>query len=263
MRYALHLVTGCLTGMALLSVTEARAADAEDDRWQFQLTPYVFAAGLEDTLGVRGVEADVDVDFSDILDHLDLALMGAFEARRGRWGILFDGLYTKLSGEASRSWQGPLGIGSATGTLEVTTRMQVYQLAAAYRIGTRIPIDLIGGARYTEIDNALDLTVTTGGLLPGGTRSLSADEIWWDPLVGARVILPFAERWTVALYGDVGGFGVGSDFTYQVIAGVNWHFSKGFSADAGYRYLYQDFEDDGLVWDIAMHGPFLGLGIRF
>jgi opacity protein-like surface antigen len=65
------------------------------------------------------------------------------------------------------------------------------------------------------------------------------------------------------LYGDVGGFGVGSDSTYQAIGGVVWQFSQRFSASAGYRYLYQDFEDDGFVWDMAMHGPFLGLGVKF
>ena len=78
-----------------------------------------------------------------------------------------------------------------------------------------------------------------------------------------RVIVPFAQQWSMVLYGDVGGFGIGSDLTYQAIAGINWQFSKHFSAKAGYRYLYQDFEDAGFVWDMAAHGPYLGLGIRF
>jgi opacity protein-like surface antigen len=56
---------------------------------------------------------------------------------------------------------------------------------------------------------------------------------------------------------------VGSDLTYQAIAGANWQFAKNFSAKAGYRYLHQDFEVDGFVWDMALHGVYLGLGIRF
>jgi hypothetical protein len=30
---------------------------------------------------------NVDMSFSDILEHLDAGLMGAFEARKGRWGF--------------------------------------------------------------------------------------------------------------------------------------------------------------------------------
>jgi len=263
MRNALRVVTGFVIGIMMLSMTGARAADGGHDRWQFELTPYLFASGLDGTTGAQGVEADVEMGFDDILDQLEAGLMGTFELRRGRWGILLDGLYFEVGDQRSSSWQGPLGIGSATGELDVTTTMQMYQLSAGYRFGERVTVDLIGAARYTQLDTDLDLVVTTGGLLPGGTRSLSANESWWDPVVGVRVIVPLAQRWSMVLYGDVGGFGVGSDLTYQAIAGINWQFSKHFSAKAGYRYLYQDFEDEGFVWDMAAHGPYLGLGIRF
>lgn len=32
---------------------------------------------------------------------------------------------------------------------------------------------------------------------------------------------------------------------------------------AGYRYYYQDYKDNSFVWDMAAHGLYLGLGIRF
>jgi outer membrane receptor protein involved in Fe transport len=262
MHSVVRLIAGFVTALAVLPIG-ARTADAADDRWEFELTPYLFAAGLSGTTGTQGVQADVSMGFDDILARLEAGLMGTFEARRGRWGVLFDGLYFRLGDERANSWRGPLGIGSATGALDVTTTMQMVQLAAAYRVGERFPLDLIAGARYTKIDADLDLVVTTGGLLPGGTRSLSSSESWWDPVAGVRALLPLSERWSVLLYGDIGGFGVGSDLTYQAIAGVNWQFSKHVSAKAGYRYLYQDFEKNGFVWDMAAQGPYLGVGIKF
>jgi hypothetical protein len=36
-----------------------------------------------------------------------------------------------------------------------------------------------------------------------------------------------------------------------------------FAAKAGYRYRYQDYEDNGFVGDMLAHGFCLGLGIRF
>ncbi len=35
------------------------------------------------------------------------------------------------------------------------------------------------------------------------------------------------------------------------------------SAQAGYRYLLEDFDDDGFVYDVALHGPLVGFSFRF
>jgi len=43
---------------------------------------------------------NVGMSFSDILENLDAGLMGAFEARKGRWGVLLDAIYMKLEGSA-------------------------------------------------------------------------------------------------------------------------------------------------------------------
>jgi opacity protein-like surface antigen len=264
MRHMRWVLAGCAAGTAMFAMLGARAQGTEE-RWQFEATPYLFGAGLDGTVGVRGVEAEVDAELEDIFDNLDSAFMGTIELRRGRFGLLLDGLYFKLKDEGAQSWSGPAGIGSATGELEATSTMRVYQVAAAYRIGERTTVDLIAGARYTQVDAELDLTVTTAGLLPGGARSVSDDRSWWDPVIGARVLIPIGERWTAVLYGDFGGFDVGSDSTYQLIAGLNWQFAQHFSLKAGYRYIYQDYEDDddGFKWDMAAYGPYLGLGIRF
>jgi opacity protein-like surface antigen len=244
--------------------SNALAAEDGEQRWQFEFTPYLFAAGLKGTSGTQGVTADIDVPFDKVFDHLDGAFMGVFEARTGNWAFGFDGLYVRLEGERSRSWQGPAGIGSATGELDVAIKQQVYTPYAGYRVvDGRTTVYVIGAARYTQLDTELNLVTTTGGLLPGGTRTQNGSKSWWDPVVGASIAVPFAEHWSAVGYVDVGGFGVGSDLTYQAIAGANWQFAKNFSAKAGYRYLYQDFEEDGFVWDMALHGVYLGLGIRF
>jgi hypothetical protein len=266
MRCMTRFIAGWVAaGVAMLGTAGARADTSADGGWQFEATPYFWGSSLNGTLAVQGVEADLDAEFEDIFENLDSAFMASLELRRGRWGLLLDGIYFKLADEGAQSWQGPGGIGSATGELEATSTMQVYQFAVGYRVSEEIAVDLIAGARYTQLDTELDLTVTTGGLLPGGARSVSSEQDWWDPIVGLRFLVPFGERWTGVLYADYGGFGVGSDSTYQLIAGVNWQFAKHFSLKAGYRYVYQDYEDDdeGFEWDMVASGPYLGLGIRF
>jgi opacity protein-like surface antigen len=254
-----------LTAVVLAALAvPAQADQPATDEWQFEITPYLFGSALSGTTGVGSVTADVDMSFGDLLNNLDSGFMAMAEARKGPWGFAFDGVYFRLKNEQTSSWQGPGGIGTATGDLQATMTQQIYQLAAMYRfMDAAIKVDVIGAGRYTQLDTDLNLVTTTGPLLPGGTRTVSASESWWDPVIGVRVLAPFAEHWSFVGYADIGGFGIGSKTTYQAIAGVNWQISKTFAAKTGYRYFYQDYENNGFVWNMTAQGLYLGLGIGF
>ena len=69
----------------------------------------------------------------------------------------------------------------------------------------------------------------------------------------------------------VGGFGVGSDFTWQVVGGFNWTRERKFlgmdvSGVIGYRALSVDYTEGGsskFAYDNVLHGPLLGLRFSF
>jgi hypothetical protein len=63
------------------------------------------------------------------------------------------------------------------------------------------------------------------------------------------------------VYADIGAGGSG--LTYQLLAGVNWQFSKTLSAKFGYHHFYQDYTNDDLKWDMTTSGAFVGLEIKF
>ena len=65
--------------------------------------------------------------------------------------------------------------------------------------------------------------------------SLSKSEGWFDPIVGARLWLPLAGSFSGILRGDVGGFGVGSDRTWQLGAHLRYAFSNSVSPLGGHR----------------------------
>ena len=79
--------------------------------------------------------------------------------------------------------------------------------------------------------------------------------------------LDFADKWKLAGRGDIGGFGVGSDFAWQGLAAVNWQPFKYVSFIGGYRALYQDYEEgsglDYFRYDVTIHGPVVGLNFRW
>ncbi len=137
-------------------------------------------------------------------------------------------------------------------------------LAAAvmYRaVEGRTPVDVVGGLRYNKLDVEATADFTLLGLAASRTRS--GDKDWVDPYIGLRFQHPIANRWALVGYADVGGFGVGSDFTWQAALGVNYEISKSVSAKFGYRHLSVDYDKDGFLFDMKMDGLYLGLGIRF
>jgi hypothetical protein len=259
------ILLGAIFSLAVPAPASAQTETVTDtDKWQFEITPYIFAAGMNGKTGIGSVTSNVDMSFDDILKNLDQGFMALFEARKGPWTYSLEGVYFKLKDEGAKSWQGPLG-SSSTGSLEATMTEQLYQLTAAYRVlDEHTKVDVLGAARYTQLDTELNLVVSSSGsLLPGGSNSISGTENWWDPVIGARVLVPLADAWTLVGYADYGGFGVGSDPTYQLLAGVNWQFSKSVNAKAGYRYLYQDYKNNNFVWDMTSSGYYLGAGFKF
>jgi opacity protein-like surface antigen len=260
-RIASALLAGMLgAGTAATAQTTA----AQTGNWQFELTPYFWAAGMKGDVQVGSLpKISTDVSFSDIADVLDFGLMGAFEARKGRWGVLFDAIYMKLSmdGTASRTGPGPIGA-TATASASLEMKQTLLAAAASYRaVEGRSPVDVIGGLRYAKIEASADIDAGFFGL--SGTVSRSGDVHWVDPYIGARIQHPIADRWTLVGYADIGGFGVGSDFTWQAIVGVNYDFSKSLSGKLGYRYLSVDYDKNGFRYDMDSYGAYLGVGIRF
>jgi opacity protein-like surface antigen len=104
---------------------------------------------------------------------------------------------------------------------------------------------------------SLDTTVTVGAL------SASKSTTYVDPLVGVRVGYAATERVTLNASANIGGFGVGSEFTWEAYAGANYAFTERVSAELGYRYLSIDYENDGKEIDMQMFGPFTALVFKF
>jgi hypothetical protein len=105
----------------------------------------------------------------------------------------------------------------------------------------------------------------------GGGPQVDADKHWVDPVVGIRTLWELTPKWTVTALGDIGGFGAGSEFSWQAAGLVGYRF--GLLGDdnakvlAGCRALYQDYKSGSgrneFKWDMTLHGPVLGLAIGF
>ena len=233
----------------------AMAQETEPDQWEFSATPYVWFTSLEgEVASIRGLPpADVDASFSDLWENLDFTFMGNFQAQRGRFGVTVDLMYFDLSADGD----GPTANFSRT---EIDLKAFVGTFAPSYRAVEEdsFDLDVLAGARLWFTDTELTLR---SGTVP----NLSDDEkeAWVDPLVGVRGVFSATDNVSVRGYADIGGFGVSSDITYQLFAGVGYAFSDWITAEAGYRILKVDYADDGYLLNATFAGPIVGARFSF
>jgi len=231
-------------------------AQASPDAWQFEATPYLWAAGFSGwgRIGARTPTTNLDASFSDVWRNLDVGAMGSFEARKGRWAVIADSIYVNLSRTSD-----PL-LGGALGTVRFKVTEAIFQVAGAYRVldSPATPVDVLAGVRYTYLHG--EMSFSQSRLLPGGP-SLSNSVNWADGFVGVRAAYALSEKWSVFGYADVG---TGGDrLSWQLLAGVNYSISKTIVAKAGYRIISMNYEKPDFLYDVKTAGAFVGVGIRF
>ena len=239
-----------LASALALVVASATPSVAQQTDTAAQLTLYGWATGLSGEIRplANGPKLEFDSDFGEVLEDLDAAFFLSGFARYGSAVFLGD-LSTSTS---SREGSVPPGI-PARGEVTQTS----VTLAAGYRAQARPDwtIDFLLGARFWDIEGEIDASAV--GI--GASRSVS----FADPIVAARTNLRLADRWSFLAYGDVGGFGIGSERTGQFVGTVNYAATDRVVLSAGYRQLYVDYEDDGVELEVTFAGPVFGATFRF
>jgi hypothetical protein len=242
-----------LTLLASPTVAQAQAGTPTDgstsERWRFSVVPYFWAANLDGTMKLDGLpETDASASFTDLLENLDFAAASFFVARKGPWVVLADLSYAALAVDET----------VGTSSVEIDSTTAWFSFGLGYTVSQSLDgsIDLFAGARYMDVNNDAQ---STGGT----TASFSKSEDWIDPIVGFNARAALSNEFELALAGDIGGFGVGSDLTYQLMPTATFLFNQTFSLHFGYRWFDTDFEDSDFKYDVTQSGWLLGLGFGF
>ncbi|HEV8337859.1 MAG TPA: hypothetical protein VGR67_15715 [Candidatus Polarisedimenticolia bacterium] len=247
-RYA-SLRTGALAIsilIASLPVVPAAFGQTSGDSWEFIVSPYVWGAAMDGTMVVEGREAEVDLSASDIFDHLDTGFMGLAAARKGNWGIGGDVVWVDLGADTDMP---PAEVDPSLGILTLQGMRRISGFA-----------DVTFGARWNRLNGRIRFKAPIG-------IEVEMTRDWVDPVVGVVLRTPGEHRWHGTLIADIGGFGAGSDLTWQLFPSVGFDLSKHASIEAGYRILDTDYEtgDDAehFEYDMRLQGPVAGLAFRF
>jgi hypothetical protein len=240
--------------------------------WSFRLEPYLWSPGVYGTVGIGDLpQMGVNSSPIDVLKQLDWGVFMQAEIRKGRWGIAADGFFAQFSADLTPS--GPI-YKSASAQLQqsmdsfilayraIDARnffVDAYAGARVYYMGLDITAE-VKDTRATRLAQAIGERVAPEKAFP---TSADADRWWADPILGLRFRVNVTRVLFLTGQADVGGFGAGSDIAFftQGSAGVN--ITRNISLEAGYRYMYVDYNKDNFLFRMNMPGVYAGMGFRF
>jgi hypothetical protein len=234
----LAIVAVIVTGSATAAV-----AQPSRDEWNVLVAPYLMGAAMSGATTVRGVEVDVDMSASDIFSNLQFGAMGVIVARKGDWGFGSDLIWMAL------------------GTTVRDTNVDFNQGAFAFYGLRRLSpaADVTFGLRVNTLQGTLNFKALDA------TRN--QDKTWVDPVAGVTLRTSAGRPVHVRLYSEIGGFGAGSDFTWQIFPTASIRLSSKASLELGYRWLDVDYAtgegNTEFRYDVLTQGPVVGFGFRF
>jgi len=246
-----HKLLFTFTLATALLPSALRADDA--DNWTFDVVPYLWAASLEAKTSLPSLPPST-LSSADRFDtRISAGAMLAAQVHYRSLGLFVDFAWLRLDTEAINPGPAFSAVDLKSDFIHVTT-------ALTYRLPLtgKFQAELLAGARLWNADE--DLTFHSGEL--SGFTS-SGSKTWVDPVIGADLCYDLSKHWFVPVRGMVGGFGVSTDLAWEVFGGLGYRFTDWCSATVGYRYLHEDYNQDGFVSKLDAHGVLIGVGFHF
>jgi len=228
-------------------LTAGLPASAEDN-WSFDVTPYLWVASVDAETSVPQAPSSASSEFDT---SISAGLMLAAQAHYRSFGVFADFAWLRLDTDAVSP-----GPAFSSGNLESDFIHSTVALSYRLPLEGKFHVELLAGARIWNVSEELSYQ---SGTLTG--FNVSGDKTWVNPAVGADLRYDLGKRWSLIAKGFVGG--TGSDLGWEVMGAVAYRFTDWCSAAAGYRFLREDYSNDGFNFNTDVKGFILGVGFHF
>lgn len=266
-----------------------QAPVADPNPWRFNLAAYAWLVNVGGSVTTHNRTVDINASFIDLVQKSDslLGMMAYFEANKGGVGFYTDFVFTKLGFTAAQTTERnpTAGLRITSASASLTYQMFIVEPGAVFELFRRRSAD----GSMTALDGAVGLrywnnsVVATFGanfdILQSdnqqsfGIAVARADTVQWvDPVFGLRIRHQLTPHQEVSLRGDIGGFGLGSQFTWQALGSYayNWQLQSGsrIAAFVGFRALGVNYVSpsggiNAFGINEVLYGPFVGASYRF
>ena len=145
----------------------------ESEPWQFTIAAPGWLASMNGTIGVRGVNADIDVPVNEVLQHLDMIFAMRAEARKGPFAIFGEVFYIGLSDDTQ--------INRLINNIHEQVDLTLFDGGLSWRLFNqpRWSLDLAAGTHYTNVYQRLELHSDTVAIQQASQRFVNniADDL--------------------------------------------------------------------------------------
>lgn len=213
---------------------------------------YGWFSWIDSDMTVRDRDADLSATPSDLLENLNGLFIGTAGVRWDRWSLEGALLYTKLENNDVSGPDTQVGPPEEASLTQWIAQATVGYACAAWSGGS-CPgncMTFIGevGLRYVSYELSVDFA------RDGFDKTVD----WLDPIVGGRVVWDINPKWNALVAANVGGFGVGTDFSAEIRLGVEYRMAKWIGLVVGFEALYFDYDDEFEMQQWT-YGPTIGL----
>jgi hypothetical protein len=230
-----------LAAAAVLATLVAPAAQAQDRGnrgWYVRVAPYLWASNIDGAVSL-GLPADPQTVGEYRVAVEDTLLHGAWALRaevgKGRVRAWFN---ASLADLAKPTEIEPLDNPADTlgGSFDFT--WFTGEAFAAIQVGpfaTTHAFEVYAGGRYVRQDQSI--------IVEGGAPT-DISESWIEPALGARLWAELGRRFWTAFNTDIGGFGLGSDFTWTLGGELGVRVVGPLDISMRYNYQEVDYNND-------------------
>jgi len=262
-----------MTVVLLANGAIAQQSADKANAWEFGVSIYGWFPDISGNavFSPEGSDSEFEIDIEDILENLEMFLMGSLDVRKGAFGVFTDVIYMDVGDSASSSMDGSIGQGqvptNVTADVDFEMTSWIWNLLAYYRAIDKNwgALDIVAGTRYLDVEQKVKWDIVENvNTVPVAERTgdIKGSVSNWDVIFGVRGRFAFGAKKALFMpyYLDMG---VGdSDFTWQGVAGLGYAFGWG-EIVAAWRHIYYDMPSGAIVGDITFSGPEAGVTFRW
>ena len=232
------------------------------DVWRFELATWLWMPAVDGDSTLQGTDIDIDLDFGDTFGSFDgYGVAGRFEGWRKRWGSFVEVGWMDLDADSFGTLKNTgLDLDMDVERLNVDFGFAYQGVREELGDGRLFTLDVLVGGRWAQIRQR-----ASAGF--GRPFRASDREDYWEPFVGTRFGWDLTDKIPLRIGGDVGGFGAGSDFSWNALAEIGYKILEPLELRLGYGAQGVDYDSGSgtgkFKLDTIAHGPRFGMALHF
>jgi hypothetical protein len=247
------------TFLLLNNQVRAQIYNDSSHKYKVYVEPYLMFTSMSGTTAIGNLPPTfICIPASQVFSYLKIGGMLYAEVHNDKLAFSSDLFYANLTQDAS----------SKNDILSGTANLKqfLWELEGLYRLTPWLEAGV--GARINNITSEVNIRYSP----PLGNTPVTGNQqrsnTWVDPLIVTRLKTVIHDKWLLQLRADIGGFGIGSQFAWQLQPDIFYRASKLLQVGIGYRAISMNYYNnksgsDYFSYDMQEYGPQIRIGFNF